>query len=43
VTIKKGETLSGLAKKHGTSVKKLQQLNGIKGTNIRAGKQIRVK
>lgn len=43
VTVKKGETLSGLAKKHGTSVKKLQQLNGIKGSNIRAGKQIRVK
>ena len=43
VTIKKGETLSGIARKHGTSVKKLQQLNGIKGSNIRAGKQIRVK
>lgn len=43
VTIKKGETLSGLARKHGTTVKKLKQLNGIKGSNIRAGKKIRVK
>lgn len=43
VTIKQGETLSGLARKHGTTVKKLQQINGIKGSNIRAGKQIRVK
>ncbi len=43
VTIKKGETLSSIARKHGTSVKKLQQINGIKGSTIRAGKQIRVK
>ncbi|WP_233582276.1 lytic transglycosylase domain-containing protein [Prevotella sp. OH937_COT-195] len=43
VTIRQGETLSGLARKHGTTVKKLQQINGIKGSNIRAGKKIRVK
>ena len=43
VTIRQGETLSSIAHKHGTSVKKLQQLNGIKGSNIRAGKQLRVK
>lgn len=43
VTIKSGMTLSEIAKKHGTTVKKLQRLNGIKGTNIRAGKKIRVK
>ena len=43
VTIKKGQTLSEIAKNNGTTVKKLRQLNGIKGNNIRAGKQIRVK
>lgn len=41
--IKKGETLSEIARKHGTTVSKLQKLNGIKGTNIRAGQSIRVK
>ena len=43
VTIEKGQTLSSLARKHGTTVDKLRKLNGIKGDNIRAGKQIRVK
>lgn len=43
VTIKSGQTLSEIARKHGTTVSKLQRLNGIKGTNIRAGKKLRVK
>ena len=43
VTIKSGMTLSEIARKNGTTVKKLQKLNGIKGSNIRAGKKIRVK
>lgn len=43
VTIKSGMTLSEIARKNGTTVKKLQRLNGIKGSNIRAGKKIRVK
>lgn len=43
VTIKKGDTLSEIAKRNKTTVKKLKQLNNIKGTNIRAGKKIRVK
>jgi membrane-bound lytic murein transglycosylase D len=43
VTIEQGQTLSSLARKHGTTVDKLRKLNGIKGDNIRAGKQIRVK
>ncbi len=42
-TIRQGETLSDIARRNHTTVKKLQQLNGIKGTNIRAGKKIRVK
>jgi membrane-bound lytic murein transglycosylase D len=43
ITIKSGQTLSEIARKHGTTVSKLKQLNGIKGTNIRAGKKLRVK
>lgn len=43
VTVRKGETLSQIAAKNGTTVKSLQKLNGIKGSNIQAGKKIRVK
>ncbi|MGM9733702.1 MAG: transglycosylase SLT domain-containing protein [Prevotella sp.] len=43
VTIKSGQTLSEIAKKNGTTVAKLKKLNGLKGTNIRAGKKLRVK
>lgn len=42
-TIRQGDTLSDIAKRNGTTVKRLQQLNGIKGSNIRAGKKIRVR
>ena len=42
-TIRKGETLGEIARKNHTTVSKLQQLNGIKGTQIRAGQTIRVK
>ena len=43
VTIKSGQTLSEIAKKNGTTVAKLKKLNGLKGTNIRAGKKLRVR
>ena len=43
VTIRKGQTLSEIAKRNGTTVDKLRKLNGIKGNNIRAGKKLRVK
>ncbi|MBR5325229.1 MAG: transglycosylase SLT domain-containing protein [Prevotella sp.] len=43
ITIKKGQTLSEIAKRNGTTVAKLKQLNGIKGNNIQAGKKLRVK
>lgn len=43
VTVRSGDTLSEIAERHHTTVKKLRQLNGIKGNNIRAGKKIRVK
>jgi len=43
-TVKSGDTLSGIAKKYGTSVKKLCALNGIKETKIlQIGQKIRVR
>lgn len=40
--IKKGDTLSGIATAHGTSIGTLQKLNGIKGSFIRYGQKIKV-
>lgn len=43
-TVKSGDTLSGIASKYGTTVAKLQSLNGIKNANlIYVGQKIRVK
>ena len=43
VTVRRGDTLSQIAKRNGTTVARLKQLNGIRGNNIQAGKKIRVK
>lgn len=43
VTIRQGDTLSEIAERHGTTVKKLKRLNRISGSGIRAGKKIRIK
>lgn len=43
VTIREGDTLSEIAERHHTTVKKLKKLNGISGSSIRAGKKIKVK
>ena len=43
VTTRQGQTLSEIAKKNHTTVAKLRKLNGIKGSNIRAGKKLRVR
>lgn len=43
VTVRKGDTLSEIAARNHTTVKKLRKLNNIKGNNIRAGKKIKVK
>lgn len=43
VTIRSGQTLSEIAEKNHTTVAKLRRLNGIKGSNIRSGKKLRVK
>lgn len=41
--IRQGDTLGGIARRYGTTVAKLRQLNGIRGNNIRAGKTLRVR
>ena len=44
IKVRQGETLGGIAARYGTTVAKLQRLNGLgKSTNIRAGKSIRVR
>lgn len=43
-TVKKGDTLSAIAVKYGTSVQKICQLNGIKSTTtLQIGRKLRVK
>ena len=41
-TIKKGDTLSGIAKKFHCSVKQLKQWNGLKSDAIRDGKKLKI-
>ena len=43
VSIKSGDTLSEIAERNHTTVAKLKKLNKISGSNIRAGKKLRVK
>lgn len=43
VTVRKGETLSEIAARHGTTVSMLKKKNKIKGTSIRAGQKLKVK
>ena len=43
VTVKQGQTLSEIARRNHTTVDKIRKLNGIKGSNIRAGKKLKVK
>lgn len=43
-TVKKGDTLSGIARKYGTTVKKIAADNGIKNVNlIRVGQKLKIK
>jgi membrane-bound lytic murein transglycosylase D len=41
-TIRRGDTLSSIAKKYGVSVNNLKKWNKISGTNIRAGQKLKV-
>ena len=41
--VKSGDTLSKIARRYGTTIKKIQKLNGLKDTKINIGQRIRVK
>lgn len=42
-TVRKGDTLSSIARRHGISVNTLKKRNGIKGDKIRVGQKLRIK
>ena len=41
-TVKRGDTLGGIAKKHGTTVELIQKSNNLSGSLIRAGQRLRI-
>ena len=41
--VRSGDNLGSIARRYGTTVNKLQKLNGLRNTNIRAGQQLRVR
>ena len=41
-TVRKGDTLSNIARKHGVSVATLKKRNGLKGDNIRVGQKLKI-
>lgn len=43
ITVKKGDTLSSIARTHRTTVAKLKQLNGLTSDAIRAGQKLKVR
>ena len=43
ITVRKGDTLSSIAKRNHTTVAALKKKNGIRSNNIRAGKKLRIK
>jgi len=43
ITVRSGQTLGEIARRNHTTVAKLRSLNGIRGSNIRAGQKLRVK
>ena len=42
VTVRKGDTLSAIARRNNTTVANLRRINGIRGNTIRSGQKIRV-
>lgn len=40
--VRKGDTLAGIARKHGTRVSVLRELNGLKGSKLRVGQQLKL-
>ncbi len=43
VTVRKGDTLGAIASRNHTTVSQLKRLNGLRGTNIRAGQKLRIR
>lgn len=41
-TVKKGDTLYGLARKYDVSVKSIQKANGLSGTSLKPGKKLKI-
>lgn len=41
--VRKGDSLSRIAARNGTTVAKLKKLNGIKGSNIQSGKRLKIR
>lgn len=41
--VRRGETLSSIASKHGTTVQRLKKMNGLKSDKIREGQRLRVR
>ena len=41
--VKKGDTLSGIAQKHKTTVSKLKKLNHLKNDNLQIGQKLKLK
>lgn len=41
-SVRKGDTLYGLAKRYGTSVSAIQRANGISGSTIRIGQRVKI-
>ncbi|MEM1043007.1 MAG: LysM peptidoglycan-binding domain-containing protein [Bacteroidota bacterium] len=42
-TVRSGDTLGAIARRYGVTVRQVQQLNGLRGTRIRAGQRLQVK
>ncbi len=42
-TVRSGDTLSGIAERHGTTVARLKELNGLSGNKINVGQKLKVK
>ena len=43
VTVRRGDTLGAIARRHGTTVAALRRANGIKGSNIRPGQRLKLR
>ncbi len=43
VTVRRGDTLGGIARRNGTTVSKIKKLNGLKNNNIRVGRKLRIR